>query len=190
MGIGYDLQIGSDLNRYSECSKVIWKGAVGSLFFRKVTSERPPVKVVCVAPGKADTIVLLNHSESVKNMVENAIKDAWPSGIQRQEDREVVGHTVHEIKMEDCPWKANELYVYNNEIINMIVGNLSKINLRLVGGINIKGGTDSLFFIEDPGSHAQLNLISLCQMNRLSLKNIIGPNYIFQYSPKNKRSTA
>ena len=27
--IGYDLQIGSDLNRYSERSKVIWKGAVG-----------------------------------------------------------------------------------------------------------------------------------------------------------------
>merc|ERR1719264_465368 len=33
----------------------------------------------------------------------------------------------------------------------MIVQNLSKINLRLVGGISIKGGTDSLFFIEDPG---------------------------------------
>ena len=67
--IGYDLQIGSD------------KGAVGSLFFRKVTSERPPIKVVCVAPGWEDTIVLLNHNESVKNMVENAIKDTWPSGI-------------------------------------------------------------------------------------------------------------
>ena len=188
--IGYDLQIGSDLNRYSEQSKKIWKGAVGSLFFRKVTSERPPAKVVCVAPGWEDTIVLLNHSESVKNMVENAIKDAWPSGIQRQEEREVLGHTVHEIKMKDSPWFANELYVYNNEIINMIVGNLSKINLRLVGGINIKGGTDSLFFIEDPGSHAQLSLISLCQMNRLSLKNIIGPNYIFQYSLNNKSRTA
>ena len=75
---------------------------------------------------------MLNHSESVKKMVENAIKDAWPSGIQRQEDREVLGHTVHEIKMNDNPWFANELYVYNNEIINMIVGNLSKINLRLV----------------------------------------------------------
>merc|ERR1719264_339535 len=33
----------------------------------------------------------------------------------------------------------------------MIVQNLSKINLRLVGGISIKGGTDSLFFIVDSG---------------------------------------
>merc|ERR1711953_121471 len=189
--IGYDLQIVSDLNRRAYSSKMkSSEGAVCALFFRKVTSEHPPAKVVCVAPGWEDTIVLLNHSESVKDMVENAIKDAWPSGIQRQEDREVLGHTVHEIKMKDSPWFANELYVYNNEIINMIVGNLSKINLRLVGGINIKGGTDSLFFIEDPGSHAQLSLISLCQMNRLSLKNIIGPNYIFQYSPKNKSRTA
>merc|ERR1712110_1119670 len=169
MGIGYDLQIGSDLNRYSECSKVIWKGAVGSLFFRKVTSERPPAKVVCVAPGWEDTIVLLNHRESVKNMVKNAIKDAWPSGIQREEDREVLGHTVHNIKMNGHPWWASEANVDNNRIINIIVGNLSKINLRLVGGINIKGGTDSLFFIEDPGSHAQLSSISLCQMNRLRL---------------------
>merc|ERR1719350_1939536 len=51
----------------------------------------------------------------------------------------------------------------------MIVQNLSKINLRLVGGINIKGGTDSLFFIEDPGSNAQFSSISLCQKNRLRL---------------------
>ena len=180
--MGYDLQIGSDLTRSSL--------AAGSLFFRKVTSERPPAKVVCVAPGKADTIVLLNHSETVKNMVENAIKDTWPSGIQRKEDREVLGHTVHDIKMNGHPWWASEANVDNNRIINMIVGNLSKINLRLVGGINIKGGTDSLFFIEDPGSHAQLSLISLCQMNRLSLKNIIGPNYIFQYSLNNKSRTA
>ena len=66
--IGYDLEISSDLARYRT---VTWQGptpAAGSLFFRKVTSERPPAKVVCVAPGKADTIVLLNHSESVKNM--------------------------------------------------------------------------------------------------------------------------
>jgi len=51
----------------------------------------------------------------------------------------------------------------------MIVQNLSKINLRLVGGINIKGGTDSLFFVEDPGSNAQFSSISLCESDRLRL---------------------
>ena len=72
--MGYDLEIGSDLTRAP--------AAAGSLFFRKVTMERPTVKVVCVAPGKADTIVLLNHSESVKKMVENAIKDAASNAQQ------------------------------------------------------------------------------------------------------------
>ena len=159
--IGYDLQIGSDLTRA--------RSAAGTLFFRKVTTERPTSKVVCIAPGKLDTIVLMNHSERVKSMVENAIKDAWPSGIQRQEDQEVLGHTVHDIKMNGYPWKTLEANVDNNRIIHMIIANLSRINLRLVGGINIKGGTDSLFFIEDPGSNAQFSSISLCQRNRLRL---------------------
>merc|ERR1712001_247556 len=159
--LGYDLQIGSDLTRA--------RFAAGTLFFRKVSSERPTAKVVCVAPGKEDTIVLLNHNEKVKSMVENAIKDAWPSGIQRQEEQQVLGHTVHDIKMNGNPWYSREANVDNNRIINMIVQNLSKINLRLVGGISIKGGTDSLFFIEDPGSNAQFSSISLCQKNRLRL---------------------
>ena len=157
--MGFDLQVGSNLIRASS--------SAGSLFFRKVTSERPTAKVVCIAPGKDDTIVLLNHSESVKSMVESAIKEAWPSGIQMQEDKEVLGHTVHDIKMNGRPWWTSEANIDNNRIINRIVGNLSRINLRLVGGINIKGGTDSLFFIEDPGSNAQFSSISLCQRNRL-----------------------
>ena len=159
--MGFDLQVGSNLIRASS--------SAGSLFFRKVTSERPTAKVVCIAPGKDDTIVLLNHSESVKSMVESAIKEAWPSGIQMQEDKEVLGHTVHDIKMNGRPWWTSEANIDNNRIINRIVGNLSRINLRLVGGINIKGGTDSLFFIEDPGSNAQFSSISLCQRNRLRL---------------------
>ena len=159
--MGYDLQVGADLTRA--------RFAAGALFFRKVTSERPTAKVVCVAPGKQDTMVLLNHNERVKSMVENAIKDAWPSGIQRQEEQQVLGQTVHDIKMNGYPWRTSEANIDNNRIINMIVENLSKINLRLVGGINIKGGTDSLFFIEDPGSSAQFSSISLCQRNRLRL---------------------
>merc|ERR1712001_746639 len=159
--MGYDLQIGSDLTRA--------RFAAGSLFFRKVSGERPTAKVVCIAPGKQDTIVLLNHNERVKSMVENAIKDAWPSGILSQEEREVLGHTVHDITMNGYPWSTSDANVDNNRIINMIVQNLNKINLRMVGGIMIKGEKDSLFFIEDPGSNAQFSSISLCKKNRLRL---------------------
>ena len=53
-----------------------------------------------------DTIVLMKHSERVKSMVEKAIKDAWPSGIQGEEDQEVLGHTVHDIKMKGYSWRT------------------------------------------------------------------------------------
>ena len=72
--MGYDLQISADLTQAQFAADV--------LFFRKVTRERPTAKVVCIAPWKQDTIVLLNHNERVKSKVENAIKGAWPSGIQ------------------------------------------------------------------------------------------------------------
>merc|ERR1712088_768906 len=85
-------------------------------------------------------------------MVENVIKETWPSGIQMQKDKEVLGEMVH--------------YININEIINRIVRKLSGINLRLVGVINIKGGTDSLFFIEDPRSNAQFSSISLYPSNQ------------------------
>merc|ERR1712130_859702 len=72
--------------------------------------------------------------------------------------------------MNGYPWRASEANIDNNRIINLIVENLSKINLRLVGGINIKGGTDSLFFMGDPANNnARFCSISLCQKNRLRL---------------------
>merc|ERR1712110_189171 len=74
--MGYDLQIGSDLtrDRYS----------ASALFFKKVANERPAARIVCVAPGKEDRLILMNHTERVKSMVEDAIGNAWPSGIQRR----------------------------------------------------------------------------------------------------------
>ena len=56
--IGYDLEISSELARYSS---VPWQGptlTAGTLFFRKVTSERPAAKVVCVDPNWK---VLVDH---------------------------------------------------------------------------------------------------------------------------------
>jgi len=169
--MGYDLQIASDLTRDRD--------SVSSLFFKKVASERPAARVVCIAPRKEDKIVLMNHNESMKSMVEEAIKNAWPSGIQRHEDQEVFGHTLHDIKMKGHPWRASAANIDNYRIINLIVENLSKINLRLVGAINIKGGTptwnavpgkDSLFFMEDlASSNAKFCSISLCGWNRLRL---------------------
>ena len=110
-----------------------------------------------------------------------------PSLVHWQADQKVLGHTVHDIKMNGYPWWTSEANIDNNRIINMIVQNLSKINLRLVGGINIEGGSASLFFVEDPGSNAQFSSISLCQKNRLRLVDCKEETVFFQiwqYSSK------
>ena len=127
---------------------------------------------MCVAPGKMDRITLLNHDERSMNAVKEAIKDTWPQGIRHMASRGAAGQTVFEINMYGRPWHTSDANIDNNRIVNKIVGNLSQLNFRLVAGINIKGDTDSLFFVSDPSSSLQrpnFASISLCRTDRLRL---------------------
>ena len=72
--MGYDLQITSDLTRV--------RNSAASLFFKKVASERPAARAVCIAASKDDKIILMNHNESMKRMAEEAIESDWPLGIE------------------------------------------------------------------------------------------------------------
>merc|ERR1712088_398629 len=176
--IGYDLQISSDLMRTEE--------SASTLFFKKVAGERRQTKVICVALGSSDRITLINHNDGVKTMVENAIQDTWPSGVQSRKEEKVLGHVLHEFKMNGNPWRVcgiirrPEQNIDSIRIVIKIIENLSKINLRLVSGVNIKGHRDfltqwpstrsTLFFIEDATtSNSQFCSISLCNKNRLQL---------------------
>ena len=162
--LGWDLELTSDLARSR------WQAA--ALFFRKTSTERPGVRVVCVAPGKRDMLTLLNHDEVVKNKVVEAVQETWPQGIQGTEDGEMFGLTLHDIKMNGNPWFTSEANVDNNRIICRVLSKLSELNLRLVAGINIKGGTDSLFFIQDSAFSQQKTefcTISVCQRDRMRL---------------------
>ena len=82
------------------------------------------------------------------------------------------GITLHDIQMNGRPWFTSDANVDNNRIICRVVSKLSELNLRLVAGINIKGGTDSLFFIQESGLRQQkpdFCAISLCKRIRLRL---------------------
>ena len=162
--LGWDLEMSSDLAR----SRL----QAAALFFRKTSVERPGTRVVCVAPGKSDTLTLLNHDNLVKNKVIEAIRETWPQGIQEAGDSEMFGIRLHDIQMNGTPWFTSDANVDNNRIICRVVSKLSELNLRLVAGINIKGGTDSLFFIQESGLKQQkpeFCAISLCKSNRLRL---------------------
>ena len=71
-----------------------------------MTSERRQAKVICVALGSSDRITLINHNNRVKAMVEKAIQDTWPSGVQSRKEKEVLGHVLHEFKMNGNPWRV------------------------------------------------------------------------------------
>ena len=95
---GYDLQISSDLMRTEE--------SASTLFFKKVAGERRQAKVICVALGSSDRITLINHNDGVKTMVEKAIQETWPSGVQSRKEEKVLGHVLHEFKMNGNPWRV------------------------------------------------------------------------------------
>jgi hypothetical protein len=167
--LGYDLDLSSDLSRS--------KYQASALFFRKTTYERPPAKVVCVAPGKFDSMTLMNHDEKIKKVVLEAIQETWPAGISRAKDLEVLGHVLHDIEMNGNPWRTSEANIDNNRIICRIVGKLSQVNMKLLAGVDIKGGTDSLFFIQDDTAALQQSAdfcsISLCKRDRLRLVDCV-----------------
>ena len=103
-----------------------------------------------------------------------AVQETWAAGIQEVQDTSVLGLMLCDIKMNGNPWYTSEDNVDDNRIICRIISKLSEINLKLVAGINIKGGTDSLFFIQDLACFQILHktkfcAISLCQHNRLRL---------------------
>lgn len=93
--IGYDLDIDShpQIPAYNEYNSTC------TLWFKKVTGDRPWVKVICVALEKLNKIILINHNDQVKSIVEEAVENAWALGIKRHKEVEALGHELHEIKM-------------------------------------------------------------------------------------------
>ena len=188
--IGYDLQISSDLMQTEE--------SASTLFFKKVTSERRQAKVICVALRSSDRITLINHNDVWEHLLPILILQTGQNHGRKghtrylairgpkSQKKEVLGHVLHELKMNGDPWSTCGIIrrpEQNNDsvrIVIKIIENLSKINLRLVSGVNIKGHRDlltlwpstrsTLFFIEDATtSNSQFCSISLCNKNRLRL---------------------
>ena len=67
------------------------------------------------------------------------------------------------------PW----LQMTSRRLLSCLVGKMSELNMRLLVGTNIKGGTDSLFFIEETeatlGNPHNFSSISLHKKDRLRL---------------------
>jgi len=167
--LGYDPVVSSDLSRSSD--QATW-------FFVKKTSERPSQRVACLAPGKSDTLVMLRADDRFQDVVRNSILEYWPLGIQREKTIESCGETLTEIKLNGNPWidYAGEENIQCRQMLIHIFGQLGSTNYKLLAGTNIKGGTDSYFFMQDPSyttTPANMCMISLNKKDRLRLVNCV-----------------
>merc|ERR1740128_1051365 len=75
--LGYDPIISSDLVRCFDNA---------TIFFQKVSAERPACRVYCMAPGRSDT--------EFTRITKDAIIESWPRGIQNEDTKTVSSETV------------------------------------------------------------------------------------------------
>merc|ERR1719319_183649 len=167
--MGYDLVTNADLARTVDHS---------TLFFRHNSTERPGSKIVCVAPGKTDTLVLLLADDLFINTTREAISETWMRGIQEEETMMSCGQSLFEFKLHGNPWLdyAGAENVHCRQMLINMIGKYAAINNKLLGGVNIKGGTDSLFFMYDQNysmAPSGFSMISLNKMDRLRLVNCV-----------------
>jgi len=148
--MGYDL----DIDSYPQIPAYNEYNSTCNLWFKKVTGDRPWVKVIYVALEKLNKIILINHDDQVKSIVEEAVENAWPLGIKRHKQVEALGHELHEIKMNSSLWQTcGGPGTGEPDIADKIIDNLGKIKIRSVGVIKINNGQTSNF-LTSPGLEA------------------------------------
>ena len=88
---------------------------------------------------------------NIINAVKESIARAWPRGKSNLQTRNVQNEELTEIKLNGNPWfSSGDESVAARKLLADIIQNLSKIGWKFLAGVNIKGGTDSLFFIQIP----------------------------------------
>ena len=164
--LGYDFVACSDLSRTNE---------QGSLFFKKCNvSARANRSVLCVAPGERDTIVLVRCPDNVQSAIRQSISETWTRGIQGENNNESFGETVTKIKLKGYPWiGTGDETTECRKLLMSITENLQKLHWRFHAIANVKGGTDSLFFMYNPELQrmGRLSMLSLNRTDRLRLIN-------------------
>ena len=165
-GLGYDFVTCSDLAQTMD---------QGNLFFKKACGiKRSSRTVLCVAPGGMDKVVLVRCPDDVISAIKQAIEKSWPKGIRSEHSERTYGVLVTKIKLNGNPWISRDAESIDcRRLLISIIENLEKINWRFHAVANIKGGTDSLFFMYDPKrpGNGDLSILSLDKTDRLRLIN-------------------
>jgi hypothetical protein len=149
-----------------------------SWFFRKCAGERDCQPVICVAPSSTDKIIVVRGVDYVNAAIQTAIVEAWPPGIQRELSSFCDGEKLYEFKLQGKPWySVGKESVLCRRLLMHIIGKMAAVNWRLLSGTNLKGGSESLFFIYDNSlagmdcGTTNIAMVSLNRHDRLMLTN-------------------
>ena len=130
---GYDFQFSSDLSRWKDQS---------SLFFKKSPNAnrgRPWKRIVCVAPGNSDRLILMNHDQQVIDAVQSAITNTWQPGVQDFNEGMHENITFHEFKLHGNPWfSEQDESVEARKLLLDIIKRMAVIGYRFHANVNIK----------------------------------------------------
>ena len=172
--LGFNLVVSSDLARVGD--NATW-------FFTKSSAPQGSrrTRVCCIAPGGAtnDKLTLLRHDEHVQQAVLLAIADCWPKGIVHAQAASAAGENLTEIKLNGRWGWTHDDGINTRKLICNMVGRMGGLNWRLIAATNLKGTTDSYFFMHDPPYTAHPNdmvMIALCKMDRMRMINC---NHLF-----------
>lgn len=139
--LGYD---------FLACSDFVRVRSHGTMLFRKAQGSSHKLKLACLSPGGHDRLVLARCPAEVEETVKSTITAAWPGGIQDVDDEEIDGERVRRIKLTGTPWLAgwpsgNEA-VHSRILLASLVQTMRQCGWRFHAAVNIKGGTDTVFF--------------------------------------------
>ena len=129
----YDFLLSSDLAR-------MWDQS--SLFFKKSSdmgSGRAAKRVICIAPGGTDRLIVMNHSQQITDTVRESIKAVWQLGIQMDEQQVHGRFTLHEFKLNGNPWYSQQdQSVGCRKLLLEIITRMAVIGFKLHANVNIK----------------------------------------------------
>ena len=174
--LGYNYLLSSDLSRTVDN---------GTMIFRKsprVPVSRPWRKCLCIAPVDFDKLILIRCPENAQEAVRFSIGKSWPKGITYAREETISSinasnndsspaETIFKIKLKGKPWSNS--WISNGEdaacsrkLIIEIVKNLEGLGWKFFAEVNMKGSSDSLFFIYDPESASQREEYGMICLNR------------------------
>ena len=115
-------------------------------------------------------MILLNHNSAHIALIKDAIAKTWRPGIQSQKTVQSCGQYLEEIKLNGNPWySSGEESTGARLLLGVIIQDMRILGWKLHGAVNIKGGTDSLFFIQSTPQPTSGGVISFNRQDRLRL---------------------